>query len=175
MKTGARLKQLRKESKLTLVQLSKLSGVAVATLSRMESDQMTGTLDAYSSICKNLGISLSEFFQGLESPETDIHLKRTGELILNKVNYSIYQLANKRNGKLKTNLINIKPNATVALAISKPGSEKCIYLLKGKVILNIAGVDYKLEKNNSIYFKSSFMHTLKNISSNQAMVLAVEC
>lgn len=174
MKMGERLKQLRKESRLTLVQLSKLSGVAVATLSRMESDKMTGTLDAYSSICKALGISLSEFFQGLESPETDIYIKKTAELIVNKANYSIYQLANKKSGKLNSSLINIKPNATVSFDKAKPASEKFIYVIQGKVILNMAGIDYRIEKDNSIYFKSSFKHTLNNSSGNQAIILSVE-
>ena len=60
MKIGKRIRQLRKERNMTLEDLSKKCGVALATLSRMENDKMTGTLDSHNRICKALGASITE-------------------------------------------------------------------------------------------------------------------
>ena len=42
---GKIIHKLRKDRKMTLVELAQKSGVALATLSRMENGRMTGTLE----------------------------------------------------------------------------------------------------------------------------------
>jgi phosphoribosylamine-glycine ligase len=50
---------LRKEKKITLLELSEKSGVALATLSRIENGKMTGTLKSHMNICKTLEIDIT--------------------------------------------------------------------------------------------------------------------
>ena len=64
--SGQTLKRLRHDNKLTLQKMSKLSGVEIATLSRMEADKMTGSLESYRAIAEAYGMSLSQLIQEIE-------------------------------------------------------------------------------------------------------------
>src|SRR3989338_6079969 len=66
MKIGKRIKALRKKARMKLIELSEKSGIALATLSRIEHEKMTGTLDAHLGIAKALGITLSELYEDIE-------------------------------------------------------------------------------------------------------------
>jgi len=66
MKIGKQLRKLRKEKDITLDELSKKSGVALATLSRMENNKMAGTLSSHNKICKALNISIADLYRELE-------------------------------------------------------------------------------------------------------------
>lgn len=47
MHIGRIIRRLRKERKITLLELSQKSGVAIATLSRIETGKMTGRLKSH--------------------------------------------------------------------------------------------------------------------------------
>jgi len=66
LKIGEALRNLRQRRKLSLVDLSKISGVQLATLSRMENNKAVGSLKNYKCIAKALGLKLSELFAELE-------------------------------------------------------------------------------------------------------------
>lgn len=63
---GNQLKKLRILHKYSLKQLSKLSGVQIATLSRRENDKAVGCLESYVKIAKAYGMKLSELFEEIE-------------------------------------------------------------------------------------------------------------
>ena len=63
---GKSLKVIRQRRKISLRGISDLSGVQIATLSRMESNKMVGTLRNYVNISRALGLKLSELFKELE-------------------------------------------------------------------------------------------------------------
>jgi len=73
IRIGEIVKRIRKEKKLTLVQLSELSGVQLATISRIENNKITGTLESHAQLCIALGIELSELYKDIKLlPETRI-------------------------------------------------------------------------------------------------------
>jgi transcriptional regulator with XRE-family HTH domain len=59
---GQTIRRLRKERKLSLGELSKRSGVQLATLSRIENGVMAGTLRSYLRIAGVYDMKLSELF-----------------------------------------------------------------------------------------------------------------
>ena len=63
---GARLRALRQSQKITLVELTKRSGVDAATISRMETGKMTGTLESHVRLATALGAKTTDLFAGLE-------------------------------------------------------------------------------------------------------------
>ena len=66
MKIGKKIKDLRIEKGMTLGELSRKTGVATATLSRMENDHMAGTLKSHMRISKALGVSITEIYREIE-------------------------------------------------------------------------------------------------------------
>ena len=66
IKLGSALRKLRIDRAMTLQQLSKKSGVQIATLSRMEHDKAQGTVNNYNKISKAYGMKLSDLFKEIE-------------------------------------------------------------------------------------------------------------
>jgi len=69
MKIGSTIKRLRKRKGMTLKQMSKITGIQVATLSRIENDKMDGSLNVYILIAGGLDLKLSELFAAIEQDE----------------------------------------------------------------------------------------------------------
>src|SRR3989338_5891578 len=77
---GIRIRDLRRQKKITLIELSKTTGIAQATLSRMETGLMLGTVKSHQKISEALGVSLGELYQSLDSRfEKIFHQSATGE------------------------------------------------------------------------------------------------
>ena len=64
---GHSLKAIRRKKNITLKVMSELTGVQIATISRMENNKMVGALKSYVNIAKVLGLRLSELFTKLEN------------------------------------------------------------------------------------------------------------
>ena len=69
---GKKLREIRKEKKVTLVELAQKTGVAQASLSRIETGVMTGTVDSHRKISEALGVSIAELYENLDSRTQDV-------------------------------------------------------------------------------------------------------
>ena len=67
---GGRLRDLRKAQGITLVELAKASGVDTATISRIETGSMTGTLESHTKLSRALGVRLTQLYAGIEEAQT---------------------------------------------------------------------------------------------------------
>lgn len=175
MKIGKSLKTLRKKNKVTLKELSDKTGVQIATLSRMENDIMTGTLDSHMKICNILGVPISTFYRELEEDkkslsinkksekrESFVHSKKaTTEILTDKV----------MDKKIMPLLIKIQRNGKTHKEEEKVGTEKFAYVLDGKIEISVGKESYKLIKGESIYFDASFPHTFGNTGPGEARIL----
>jgi len=66
MSIGNTIKRLRKKKGITLKDMAKLTGIQVATLSRIENDKMEGDLNTYMLIAGGLDLKLSQLFAAIE-------------------------------------------------------------------------------------------------------------
>lgn len=72
---GARLRAVRKQRKLTLKQLSDLSGVAVSTLSKMELAQVSVSYDKLAAAARALEVDIAQLFRPLPPVGGHVGLK----------------------------------------------------------------------------------------------------
>jgi len=177
MKIGKKLRILRKDRKMTLKELSDKSNVQIATLSRMENDIMPGTLQSHMSICKALGVSLSDFYHDIESAhktisfikqkekhESFVHSKKsTSELLTTKI----------MGKKMMPLLIRIQKGGKAHKEENRVGTEKFIYVLDGKIEATIGKEKYVLAKGDSVYFDASLPHVFYNDSKGEARILSM--
>jgi len=66
MKIGSTIKRLRKQKRMTLKEMSKITGIQTGSLSRIENDKMNGSLNTYMLIAGGLDLKLSELFATIE-------------------------------------------------------------------------------------------------------------
>src|SRR3954464_13555728 len=77
---GHKMRKLRKDKGLTLVEVAEKTGVAQATLSRIETGTMIGTVESHEKIAEVLGVGLSELYSGVDKRYDQIaHQTRDNE------------------------------------------------------------------------------------------------
>lgn len=177
MHVGEIIKRIRKEKNMTLLELSNESGVALATLSRIENGKMTGTLGSHMNICKAFEITLPDLYKELPSSKKtlDVRHKNAKESVyVHDTRSSAEILApNALNKKMMPMLIRISKGGQTSNEENRPGTEKFIYIVEGKAEAFIGDNCYKLSKGDTLYFESSPAHYFKNTGSGEILILSV--
>jgi transcriptional regulator with XRE-family HTH domain len=179
MHVGEIIHKVRKDRQVTLVELSSRSGVALATLSRIENGKMTGTLDSHMRIAEALQISLPDLYRNLNmsKKELEIHTKKTKtDVFMRDKDASSEMLATKVAGKkMMPVLIKLNRSGSTRREETRLGVEKFIYVLDGKVEAGIGDEKYTLAKGDTLYFESSVPHQFRNLITGQSRLISVTC
>ncbi len=177
---GSRLRALRKTQRVTLVELSKTSGVDAATISRIETGKMTGTLECHIRLATALGVKITELYAGIEEARikgavTMQSSARRGEVYVHEAGKSsiIMLTTDVLHKKLMPVLITIEPGGSTHREEAKVGTEKFLYVLEGAVEAKIGESTHYLKRNSSLYLDASITHSLRNIGHVTAKCLSV--
>ncbi len=177
---GARLRALRKAQEVTLVELAKASGVDSATISRIETAQMTGTLECHIKLASALGAKVTELYAGIEEARTKDAVTVQGPAARNEV--YVHEAGKSSMALLTTDvlkkqmmpvLISIEPGGSTHKEEAKVGTEKFLYVLEGVVEAHIGSAIHELRRGASLYFDASIPHSLKNTGKHPAKCLSV--
>ncbi|MCM8760846.1 MAG: XRE family transcriptional regulator [Candidatus Omnitrophica bacterium] len=179
MNVGAIIHKLRKDKKMTLLELSNKSGVALATLSRIENGKMTGTLESHMRICQALEISLPDLYRDMVAStrklEVQTQKNRTDVFIHDRKAASEILAPGILNKKMMPTLIRIASGGNTPKEETKTGVEKFLYILDGKVEAVIGSEKYPLSKGDTLYFESSVPHYFRNTGKGDARLISVVC
>ncbi len=177
---GARLRSLRKARRLTLIGLAKLSDVDAATISRVETGRMTGTLESHLKLATALGIKVTDLYVGIEEARTkggvsllpasgrkDVYVHRAGKFSTTLLTTDVLSK------KLMPVLLTLEPGGTTNREEAKVGTERFLYVLEGMIEARIGEAVHTLKRGSSLYFDASIPHVLKNPSQRTARCLSV--
>lgn len=171
---GARIRNLRRQKKITLIELSKITGVAQATLSRMETGLMLGTVKSHQKIAETLGISLGELYQGIDTRYERVrHLASSDERkICAKTDQMKCELLTQEISKKKITplLITLSSHGRSETERLERGVEKLLFGLEGTVKVKLEEKEYVLGPYNTLYFDASIPHQLVNTGARQAKI-----
>jgi len=178
MNLGGRLRFLRKERKFSLEQLSSRSGVALATLSRIENGKGSGTFRTHQRIAEALGLPLPELYRGLETPEQEVVLLEPDTEEAQIFNYdekaSAVLLAREVSRKqMLPQMIVLQPGGKTALEQYRKGTERWIFGLEGSVDVSVGSKAYRVAPGGTLYFKASLPHQTINMGEAAAKVISV--
>ena len=179
MHVGTIINKFRKEKRMTLLELSEKSGVALATLSRIENGRMTGTLKSHIKICEALDISLTDLYEELPSSKKTLEVKAKGTeqeiSVHDKKSSSIMLASNVQSKKMLPLLVALSKGGHTNTEKDPHGVEKFIYVLDGKIEANIGEEKFGLGSGDTIYFDSSVPHCFKNFGAGEARLVSVAC
>ena len=174
---GERIRSLRKAKHLTIVEVAKGTGIDQATLSRIENDKMTGTLDSHRRIAEILGLRLPDLYdtvmrQIAESKDKKILQKfdtfsHAGGAVAELLTTGVLQK------KMMPVLIKLKAKGRTETEELALFSERFIYVLKGAVDIGIAKAEKTLNAGESLYFNASQPHHFKNRLKSESWILSV--
>jgi len=176
---GARLRELRKRMGWTLQKASEVTGVPIATLSRIANEKVSPTLDIVMRIARGFNMSPSDFIFSPPKPlgERTISISRAGQGRFAEIPNLIYHPLHASGG----------PNSPAAVLVtlfarraeeygpltSHPG-EEFLYVLDGTLeVLFEGGVSHTLEPGDSLQFHSDIRHGYISKGARQAKFLIV--
>lgn len=177
MEIGDKIRKLRKNKKMTLKELSEASGVALATLSRIETNQMTGTVKSHQAIASCLGVSLPQLYGEMELEHKAVDFQsqqnRTDVFIHN--DRASYDMLTSKvlSKKMMPILLKISAGGQTSPEELPKQAEKFIYILKGECKTYVGAEAYTLKKGQTLYFDASLSHYFKNTGSDEVRAICV--
>lgn len=174
MEIGKKIRELRKAKKVTLVELSQITGVAQATLSRIETGIMRGTVESHEKIARSLGLTLAEFYGSLDDRvDKVIHLEeskrspitvRSGKVRCELLTHEAMKK------KITPLLLTLEPKAETDVEKLELGVEKFYFILEGEVTVKIEKKEFVLKEGETLYFDASLSHQIGNRGAKKARV-----
>lgn len=175
-KLGERIRELRKDKKLTLVEIAQKTGIAQATLSRIETGTMTGTVESHARIADAIGISLADLYSGLDERESATHHHKKDEELKFTHHSSHLQIelltSESSKKKITPYLITLQAGAQTSSETAERGVEKFFYILDGEVKAILGAKEFILKAGETLYFDASAPHHLVNEKKSTSKILA---
>lgn len=171
---GARMRELRKQRGLTLVEIAEKTAVAQATLSRIETGVMIGTIESHAKIAEVLGVGLSELYQDIDDRAAKTALGKDEDLkkaSTHSRNVRITLLTQQPgNKKLTPLLIELGSGTETEKEKKERGVEKFIWVQEGSVKVKLEKEEFDLKAGDTFYFDASYPHQITNESAKTAKV-----
>jgi len=164
---GSKVRALRMRRKLGLVQLGHHTGLSPALLSKIERGQLFPTLPTLLRIALVFGVGLEHFFQADRVRPIVAVVRKADRIRLpdkpgkpspaycfESLDYPV------TDRKLNGYYVEIEAAERPSEPHEHPGAE-IIFVLRGELVIHIAGEDHSLHKGDSIYFDSSHQHSYR--------------
>ena len=174
MDFGDKLKQLRIKMNLTQEELASRCDLTKGFISQIERNNASPSIATLMDILETLGTDLKHFFSDSDSEEKiifgeeDIFTQENNDLGFD----ILWLIPNAQKNIMEPILINIKPGGK-SETYSPYKGEVFGYVMKGPVNLNIGKSSYKLNGQESFYFKLNQPFYVENTEKSEASVILV--
>ena len=179
MTLGKKLKDFRQARDWSLAELAKRSGVALSSLSRIETGKMTGTLESHLKVARALGVRLSELYASLDVPGPTVELKRaedpSDQIAEGKGATLSVLTSTPLQKKMLPALLRLAPKKNTQKQRGPAGSERFLYVLKGQLEATVGDQTARAGAGETLYLQASLPHTLSNPGPIPLLALSVTC
>jgi transcriptional regulator with XRE-family HTH domain len=170
---GQRIRTLRKARNLTLVEISEKTGVAQATLSRIETGTMIGTVECHEKVAEALGIGLAELYSGVDKRYEQVaHQQKDTRKVTHHTKDVHVEVLTQESSKKKITplLLTLQGGGKTEKETNERGVEKFVWLLDGSIKIKLDQEEIILKSQESLYFDASLPHQITNDGQKPAKV-----
>ena len=171
---GEIIRRLRKEKNITIKELAAKAEFTVGYISQIERNLVDPSISALEKLAKALNVSVGTFFT--QQTESFVVRKNSRKSIFVNENTEIKLIS-----PMLENL-GFTPEIFVFERIIEPGNwsslqfesgnyQKCIYVKKGKLLVEFEGYNEVLQEEDSIFIGSNVSHKCYNPDSVNAEIL----
>lgn len=176
---GTRLREIRRDLDHTLAQISRMTGVSISNLSKIENNQISPSFDVMKRICDGLGIGIEDLVRSGEKHVVSGRktVTRGGEGDFFGTDQYAY----------RAHASEISRKAMVPLEItvrarsvdefdhwSRHRGEEFVYVLSGAIEVHTEHyAPFRIDRGESAYFDSGMRHLYLSVSDEDAHVLSV--
>lgn len=177
MTVGRKIRQFRQTKGWSLAELAKASSVALSTLSRIETGRMTGTLESHLRVAKALGVRLAELYAAVDPLGAPAELHRASDphtrTLLQKQTTSRILIPSSLQKEMLPLEMVVPAQKSSSKEKAKEGTEKFVYVLKGKIRIEVGEEVFELNAGDTLYFQASLPHSFSNPGTAAATLLCV--
>jgi transcriptional regulator with XRE-family HTH domain len=173
---GPRIREHRLKQKLSLVELSRRSGVSVANISKIETGKIVGGFQAIYRICRGLGLLVTDLLEGAQPAATSLRiLRHEAAEIQETLLYTYVPLATRPGGKLNAAIMVVHNDKVPELVDwSNHSGEEMMVVLSGRVAFHYEGQEpVLLQEGDSLNFEAGPRHCYVRRSEAPARLLFV--
>ena len=165
---GERIKNMRKKMKLDVNQLAEKVGCTPEYLQEIEDGKVSPPVGALIQISRALAVdSASLLSEGKKAERRRSYRKRTRA-------YAYRNLTPDAQDKhLWAYMITMDPKKAHDMVEYKHEGEEFVYVLQGRVEIQVGEQVNVLKKGGSLHFNSGVSHNLRNLSTKQSKLLVV--
>lgn len=165
---GARLRNLRKESRFTLAELAGRAGVSPSLVSQAERNLLAPSVATLSALSGALGVTLSKFFE--EEPPAEMVL-RAGAAARAPWRVLVSEAAGAAFTCFVTRL---EPGGSTAVREEGPaGTAELAYVAEGVAVIKWGRESRELAAGDSVYFRAARPRRAENRGGTPAVILWV--
>ena len=178
-----KLAQLRKQKKLSFDDIARKGMVPASLVEQIEKGMVSPSIGALKKITKALEMPLSDFFQQVGLSEEDVAELPTGQKAVFiprhqrqrlevKGSKAVIQYLTPTETERNLELLwqEVEPKASGGDWLTHEGEECCL-VISGSVSLYIEDEVYKLQKGDSLWFKTNQRHKWENPSAEPAVII----
>jgi len=175
---GKKIKELRKNRRMTLAQLGELSGLSVGLLSQVENDGVVPPIPTLLNVSKALGVKIETFFRESEEKSLVSVVKKTEQEPEKHrrpagVGYHYNALARRADKKMEPFLVEFEPRPRDDIRFFSHEGEEFIYVLEGMLEFQSGGESHILEVGDSIYFDTKRPHAVRGMDPGASRAIIV--
>lgn len=161
---GARLRELRLREGLSQRALAKRAGVSNATVSMVESNSISPSVSGLRQILSGIPISLAEFFAEAQTDREQVVFRASELKEIAGGPISFRQVGANLDGRsLQMLHERYRPGAESGKAMLSHQGEEAGIVIRGRMLLEVAGARYVLGAGDAYFFDSRKPHSFKNI------------
>ena len=167
---GQRIKRLREDHKMNVVDLAEKTGQSPEFIEEVESDSLTPPVSFLLQLSQALQIDPSNFLTDQEKIQIDG--KRQEGFAKRTQNYSYRTLTPGAADKhLRAFMVTIEPREYHKMVEYKHPGEEFIFVSKGELELTLGGKVFHLKQGETVHFDSETKHKLRNISDEECELM----
>ncbi len=177
LRIGRKIRQIRLQNKLTLLEIAQKTGFTKGYLSLIEQGKKSPPIATLSKIAKAILVDMGAFFEQ-KKPEDSILIVRKGkrEVVVRDGSIFGYQYESiaptKMRKKMEPFIITLPSKSKEENRFDHEG-EELFYVLEGRINFFYGGKKYFLAEGDCIYFDSSIPHRGEGVGKKPARALVV--
>ena len=176
MDVGARIAKIRKDKKLTLKDVSIMSGVTTSLISQIENNKANPSLTTLMALAKACDVNVVSFFSEDTPSEQGIVLRSSERTLFHKgVNADYYLLTTELHDDMEfLYCVYEKDGCSSLEQEAHAHGHEAGFVLSGKLKVEIEDEIYILNPGDSISFDSTRKHRIVNMIDGQTLAVWVD-
>jgi transcriptional regulator with XRE-family HTH domain len=173
MELGERIKHRRAELKLSLRDLAEQAELTASYLSQVERNLSMPSIESLRKISRALDIPMFYFFLETDPPSPVVRKGERRKLIIPNTDITYELLTPSLNRKMEVIFAESDPSSGDIPITYQMDTEECIFVLEGKLEIEIGDEIYQLDEGDSIYFERVLLQRITPVGTTIARYLSI--